>query len=307
MKVLITGASGFIGKNLLLSMPLDWKVIATYNESTNFNNFIKTYSLDHIIPFKVDLLKKDNIGKLLKMTNHFDCCVYLAANGDPAVSVREPAYDLLSNTLTLVNLLEQISFDKFIYFSSGAVYHGIKGAVTPSIPVNPSLPYGISNLASENYVNAFQKEGRIQKAIVVRFFGAYGPFEPGRKIFSKLVKSFGIDRNGIFTIRGDGCNLIDAMYVDDTIRAIHILIKNDIHNNTIDLFSGHPMTIKDLVESAAHIFNINAEILHQGESSEYIEFFSTHNFLSEKYGFYPNISLETGLLSLLSHFKSKNI
>ena len=84
---------------------------------------------------------------MARQAESFDLCVYLAANGDPAVSSREPSFDLVSNTLTLLRLLERVSIGRMIYFSSGAVYDGLSGPVTPRTPVHPSLPYSVSNLA----------------------------------------------------------------------------------------------------------------------------------------------------------------
>jgi len=304
-RILITGASGFIGKNLLLTMREnhDDDIVALYNKTTSFPDFLRDNSLNYIMPLQVDLSLKDSINKITDISKTFDSCVYLAANGDPAVSVERPAFDLISNTLTLVNLLEKVSFGKFIYFSSGAVYDGLKGPVSPGVMLSPKLPYAISNLASENYLGFFQHAGKIGDAIIVRFFGAYGPYEPSRKIYSRLVRQFGIEENPRFVIRGNGQNLIDAMYVDDTVRAIHLLLNNQKINSTLDLYSGHPLTLTQLVKYAASIFHLEAEISYEGSVPEYIEFFSTDQFMIKNYGFTPSVTLETGLLKLLSHLQ----
>ncbi len=304
MKILIAGASGFIGKNLLLSLNSDNEVLALYNRSSGFPDFLRDNSLDNVTPLQIDLSLQNDIDKITELSPAFDCCVYLAANGDPAVSVKRPAFDLISNSLTLVNLLEKMSFGKFIYFSSGAVYDGLKGAVSPETVVTPRLPYAISNLASENYVSFFHHYGCIADAVIVRFFGAYGPYEPARKIYSRLVRQFGIEKNPRFTIRGNGRNLIDAMYVGDTIRAIRLLIEGQNTNTTFDLNSGHPVTLTELVQKAARAFNLEAEISYEGIVPEYIEFYSDDQFMAEKLGFLPSINLETGLIRLCDSIKN---
>lgn len=301
MKILVTGASGFIGKNVLLAMPESWQVVATYWQATHFPDFVSRHQLKQVTPLRVDLSSAPEIDRLAEITREFDCCVYLAANGDPAVSVNKPAFDLVSNTLTLVNLLEKIRFGTFIYFSSGAVYDGLKGPVSPRIAVNPQLPYAISNLASESYLRHFHARDRIQRVFTVRFFGAYGPYEPPRKIYSKLVKRFGCERNPQFTIRGNGQNRIDAMYVDDAIRAIVLLIESQDSSATCDLYSGQALTLTQLVEQAARVFQIEAEITYEGTVPEYIEFYATDRYLLEHYGFTPSIPLREGLKRLY-HF-----
>ena len=81
--------------------------------------------------------------------------LYLAANGDPAASSERPRWDLESNTVAFVTCLEHCPADHVVYVSSGAVYDGLRGAVSPATPVSPRLPYAISKLASEQYLRFF--------------------------------------------------------------------------------------------------------------------------------------------------------
>lgn len=302
MRILVTGASGFIGKNLLLALPQDWQVVAQYCHSTTFRAFLTGAGLRNAVPVQVDLATNEGIEQVAALSSTFDCCVFLAANGDPAVSATRPAFDLTSNTLTLVKLLEQVRFGKLIYFSSGAVYDGLSGPVTPSSVPAPRLPYAISKLASESYLKHFRHQGRLQDSVAVRFFGAYGPYEPARKVYSRLVRQFGILRDSRFTIRGDGRNLIDAMHVSDAVRAILLLVERAEGEVTLDLCSGRPLSLTQLVEQAAGIFGLKAEVCYEGQVPEYIEFRSVDR-TQEAYGFAPSVDLATGLRDLLNHLK----
>jgi nucleoside-diphosphate-sugar epimerase len=293
MKVLVTGASGFIGRNLLLQIPDDWSVTALYNRSDDFPGFVECSGLQHVKAVQADLQVPDQIAHAA--TGHFDSCVFLAANGDPAVSVDRPAYDMQSNCLSVVQLLEQLEFSRFVYFSSGAVYDGIAGGVSPESPVAPDLPYAISKVAAESYLRHFEKRGRIERATAVRFFGAYGPHEPARKIYSRLVRQFAIERNPVFSIRGDGRNLIDAMYVDDAVRALMLVLESRSLPDVVDLACGQPLTLTDLVEQAAASFGLEADISYEGEVPEYIEFRSVDRSCRDALGFEPEIKLSDGL------------
>lgn len=308
MRTLIVGASGFIGKNLLLKMETHDKVIAIYHKCNDFIDFIKFNKINFVIPICVDLTKSDEIYKILEFSSFYDRCIYFAANSDPAVSVERPAYDLCSNTLALINLLENVAFEKFIYFSSGAVYDGLIGPISPSNSLNPRLPYAISKLASERYLNFYHKNNTIKQLIIVRFFGAYGPYESPRKIYTHLVKKFGIEKNSYFTIRGDGKNLINAMFIEDAIKAIFLLLsKIDKPYLLIDLHAEQSMKIIELVEKAAEIFNIKAIINYEKTVPEYIQFYSVDSFMQEHLNFIPQISLKEGLSNLYSHLKQQLI
>ena len=220
----------------------------------------------------------------------------------PAVSAAWPAFDLTSNALTLVKLLEKVRFGKFIYFSSGAVYDGLSGPVTPSSALAPRLPYAISKLASESYLKHFRHQGRLDHSVAVRFFGAYGPHEPPRKVYSRLVRQFGMLREPQFTIRGDGKNLIDAMPVSDAVRAVLLLIERAEGEVTLDLYSGQPLSLRELVERAADVFGLKADIRYEGHVPEYIQFHSVDR-TQGAYGFAPSVDLQTGLRDLLVHLK----
>ena len=81
--------------------------------------------------------------------------------------------------MALVTCLEHCPADHVVYVSSGAVYDGLLGPVSPATAVSPRLPYAISKLASEQYLRFFaEHRGSVGSYINVRFFGAYGPYEP---------------------------------------------------------------------------------------------------------------------------------
>jgi nucleoside-diphosphate-sugar epimerase len=306
MKVIVTGASGFIGRNLLLKLPKSWEVLAFYNQDQQFPAFLDDNNLTHIQEVQCDLTNLESIDQfVLNYGSQFDCCVYLAANGDPAFSVKEPITDFKQNALAILQFLSRLSFKKFIFFSSGAVYDGLKGNVSPATCVHPHLPYAISKLASEQYVQYFHKKGSLGAYVILRFFGAFGPYEPARKIYTKLVQAFAIDKKNEFTITGDGRNLIDAMFVEDTVDGILNVIRSKVVNCTVDFCHGKPLTIDALVKTAAKVFKVkDLNVIHQGKVPEYILFRASSLAMRKKFKFKPKVSLENGLLKLAQFLKA---
>ena len=304
MRLLVTGASGFIGRNLLLAVPTGWPVLATYNRSVDFVDFVARQGLRHVEPLAVDLAHEGAGARIAALSREFDGCVFLAANGDPARSVEDPKRDLAANTGTLVETLQHVRVQRFVYVSSGAVYDGLRGVVSPESAVCPSLPYAISKLASEHYVEHFVRQGRIGSGVNVRFFGAFGPYEPERKIYTRLVRRFAQERDPTFDVLGDGRNLIDAMYVDDAVRALLTILQGPEAAATtmaLDLSGGRPVTILELVRAAAGIFGLEPQITCSGSVPEYIEFRSGDRTMTDHFGFAPALSLEDGLRQLAEH------
>ena len=307
MKIAITGSGGFIGKNLLLGLSPDYQITA-FARGGGVKEFVETHLLSGVKVALCDFTDSDSIAALAaELGRELDTVIYLAGNGDPAYSVSHPAVDLTDTVLGLVNFLSNFKVRRFIYFSSGAVYNGLSGPVSPASRLDPRLPYAIGKLACEQYIKFFRKMGRIDSYVILRFFGAYGPFEPPRKIYSRLVRAFAIDKKNEYTIRGDGRNLIDAMFVDDTVRGVRSVLESTENDLVLDFCLGRPYTIKKLVEEVARIFNIKARINMEGEVSEHIDFRPSPAAMEEIFGFVPTITLSEGLPILTQHLSGETL
>ena len=301
MRLVVTGASGFIGRNLLLNAPRDWQIAALYHH-TPLEEFVARHGLAHVTPFKCDLLSADDVTGMLRAVGRVDAVMYLAANGDPAASAERPRWDLDSNTTALVNFLEHCAAEHMVYMSSGAVYDGLAGEVTPDSPVSPRLPYAISKLASEQYLRFFAERRRsIGSYINVRFFGAYGPYEAARKITTRWLRDLNAGQRE-FVVRGDGKNLIDFMYVDDAVAGLLTLLQAHGTSRTVDFASGAPLTVDEVVHAMASALGVRVSIRHEGVVPEYIEFRSADRTMRDRFGVTPAISFAEGFRRLNDFF-----
>lgn len=305
MKIIITGAGGFIGKNLLLDLSSDHRVLAL-DRAGGLEEFIRERGLGNAAAATVDLNDISALDRLVsEQGTDWDAVIYLAGNGDPAYSVSHPEVDLTDTVLGLINFCHRFRAGKFVYFSSGAVYDGISGPVSPHSFLDPRLPYAIGKLANEQYVKFFQGSGRIENYIILRFFGAYGPFEPPRKIYSRLVDNFALQQNPEFTIRGDGKNLIDAMFVADAVRGVRAVLESEVEDRVVDFCLGRPYTLEELVRETARIFDIKPRIKMEGTVPEYIDFRPSPREMEKLFNFTPRVPLEEGLPILARHLSGQ--
>ena len=304
MKVVVTGASGFIGHNVLLRAPRAWTIYAVYHSTPGLEQFVQQHGLSNVRPVRCNLLNESDVQLLARTVGATpDAMLYLAANGDPAASATRPRWDLEANTVSFVTCLEHCPADHVVYLSSGAVYDGLTGAVTPATAVSPRLPYAISKLASEQYLRFFaEHSGKVQSYVNVRFFGAYGPYEAPRKITTRWLQALA-DGQREFVIRGDGKNLIDFMYVDDAVDGFLALLNARGARLTVDFASGAPVTVNDIVQTMASTLGVEVNVRHEGEVPEYIQFRSADTTMRERFGVAPAISFADGL-KRLSRFLS---
>jgi nucleoside-diphosphate-sugar epimerase len=297
MRVLVTGASGFIGRNVLLRAPRDWQILAVCHRS-DLDAFVRQHQLANVRVVRCDLTDAAAVRDVAKGHGAFDACLYLAANGDPALSADRPAWDLRLNTLALVTCLEQIRFGHVVYVSSGAVYDGLTGAVTPAAPVAPRLPYAISKLASEQYLRAFaERKKTVGSFVNVRFFGAYGPYEAPRKITTRWIQGL-LSGQREFVVRGNGENLIDFMYVDDAADGFLALTSRAGYSGTLDFASGAPVSVNAVVQTMARVLGAAVTIRHEGHTEEYIQFRSADTTMRDRFGVVPSVTFEDGVRRL---------
>jgi UDP-glucose 4-epimerase len=304
LKVLVTGASGFIGHNVLLRAPRDWQVVAVCHQNSGLDAFVRQQQLGNVRVVRCDLTDPAAVEGVARVDGSFDACLYLAANGDPAASAERPAWDLRLNTLALVTCLEHIRFGHFVYVSSGAVYDGLTGPVTPATPVVPRLPYAISKLASEHYLRAFAERRKTVGSFVnVRFFGAYGPYEPARKITTRWMLGL-MSGQREFVVRGNGENLIDFMYVDDAVDGFLALTSAAGYSGTVDFASGTPVSVNAVVQTMAKVLGASVSLRHEGLTEEYIQFRSADTTMRDRFGVAPKVTFEDGVRRLHGFLKA---
>lgn len=306
MRLLVVGASGFIGRNLLASAkPNTNEIVATYNAKLDFPDYVKELGDARIHPEKCDLRSSKEVESLFKRYTDFDKCVYLASDTRVGFLSTNQSIDVTNNILPAANFAQRYRGGQVTFFSSGAVYMGQTGLVSHD-SVRPSIPYAISKYAAELYLRHASKRGSYG-CNIVRFFGAYGPHEPERKVTRKLLLEINSSnsREIPFTVYGDGRNLIDVMYVEDAVRAILTVVGSKKRDLTVDLCGGFAMTINDYVHAICKTFNRVASIKHEGSSAEYIDFRASGTDFRKIFGFKPEITLEVGLKKYMTFLKSE--
>jgi nucleoside-diphosphate-sugar epimerase len=306
MKILLTGVSGFIGKNFLINAPDDFKIIGVYNRSKDIKRFVVEKKLDNVELHQCDLSSKEQTSNLFKrIGNTFDYCLYLAGNVNVPLSKKDPKADIDSTVGTLINVLENCNVKKLVYMSTAGVYDGIVGKVGTKYRLNPAVPYCISKLMAEQYIKYFHSIGKVKNFIIIRFSGAFGKYSE-KKFVTKLVRDIYLDKKDSFEIYGDGKNMINVMYVKDTIHALITALKSKKTNIVCNLGLEN-MNINDSVMRVAKVFGRKVHICYIPELKEqkYITFSYMSDF-NDIFGFKPKYSFEQGILEFGKELKDGN-
>lgn len=222
MRVVVTGAAGFIGSNVvdaLLAAGHD--VSGIDNLSTGERTFLAEASTS--AKFELHILDLVNdVAAVTDVISGADVVVHLAANADVRFGWSHPGRDLEQNVLVTHNVLEAVrvgAIPRLLFSSTGSVYGETATIPTPEdcpFPSQTSL-YGASKLAAEGLVAAYA-EGTGLSATVFRFVSIMGPrYTHGHVVdFLRQLRK----DPGRLVVLGDGTQRKSYLHVDDCVRAV---------------------------------------------------------------------------------------
>jgi len=289
VKLLVVGGSGFIGRQFLQHADLKgWEVYATYHDSAGIHDIdpsIKTMHYD-LLRSRADL-------------SEFDAAVYVAGNSNHTWALDHADVDMELNAVGMARFLASFHGD-LVLLSSGAVYFGHEGLVSPQSRAAPLFPYGASKLAAELLARWAAANGRLRSVKVLRLYYAYGPGEEERRLIRQALFQFGVKRDPAFRINGDGQSLMGPMYVTDVVRALELALTGG-SPGVYDLPSDRPHTVREIVETAAALCGIKPEIELVPSTELTLTFYSDQSALAREFGFVQQLSLEQGMVRYLEH------
>jgi len=308
MKLLLVGASGFIGRNFIEYSPKDFEIIGVYNSSKDIEEFVKEKKLNNVKLYKCDLTNINDVETLFKkIGKDFEHCIYLAANMNVPLSITNPSEDIKITVLGLINFLQSCSkIKRFILMSTAGVYDGNKGPVTVDTPLNPVVPYCISKLMAEQYVKFYSSIGKIKEHVILRFGGAFGKYSKKSKFMTELVESIYIKNKKVIEIYGDGTNIINVMYAKDAVKAI-LKCLNSKKSNLVCNLGQENMTITETINRVAKVFNKKIEIKYTPKikTQKYITFKINVDY-NEIFDFKPDYSFEEGIKEFGEFLKNES-
>jgi len=227
MKILITGAAGFIGSHLAEALVKDHEVIGVDNFNDFYDIRIKRNNIKELAQFdnfriiKVDIRNMSDLEDVFSH-NKPDMVIHLAAMAGVRPSIADPVLYTEVNINGTVNLLEECKkhkIKKFIFASSSSVYgNNKKVPFAEDDPVdNPISPYASTKKAGELICHTYHHLEDISMALL-RFFTVYGPRQrPDLAIHKFTTKIINDEAIPVF---GDGTTQRDYTYIDDIIDGI---------------------------------------------------------------------------------------
>ena len=311
MKVLVTGAAGFIGSKLMYTLKERGDEVVGID---NYNDYYdirlkegrcKAFGLE---VRKMDLADKEAIDRLFA-AEKFDKVVNLAAQAGVRYSITNPYAYLQSNLVGFLNILEacrNFGVKHLVYASSSSVY-GMNAKVPYSEDDkvdNPVSLYAATKKSNELMAHVYTHQRNLPTT-GLRFFTVYGPWgRPDMAPFKFMKKILGDEPIDVYN-RGNLSR--DFSYIDDIVKGIVAVIEgpNKSRRPVYNIGNSRPVQLMDFISTIERTTGKKAKKVMKGmQRGDVYTTFASTLALEEDYAFRPDTPLEKGIAEFYNWYKA---
>jgi UDP-glucuronate 4-epimerase len=306
VKILVTGAAGFIGSSLVDKLLGDdsCEVVGVDSFNEYYDPAIKRRNLrDALSSSRFQLVEGDITRLDLKdVLQGVNVVYHLAAQ--PGVRSSWGAefatyanQNILASQLLLEACTELAHLDKFVYASSSSVYGNAERFPTheSDLPA-PMSPYGVSKLAAEHLVSLYARNFGLP-TVSLRFFTVYGPRQRPDMAFHRFIRH-ALDGDAI-TVYGDGRQEREFTHVSDIVDALRLARDKDVTGGmVINLSGGNPISVNQAIETVESLLGRTVPVHRTAPVAGDVVRTGGSTALAQQYlGWNPSVTIEEGLRS----------
>jgi len=333
MKILVTGAAGFIGYHLceqLLKLGHDvvgldnindyydvnlkyarLKELGISESEIQYNKGISSNSHGDRLQFiKINLEDQENLPTLFE-ENSFDVVCNLAAQAGVRYSIEKPMKYVESNIMGFANLLECVrntKVKKLVYASSSSVY-GLNEKTpfaTHDNVDNPISMYAATKKSNELMAHTYSHLFGIE-TIGLRFFTVYGPW--GRPDMAMFLFTDAILNDKPIKVFNEGNLSRDFTYVDDIVKGVINTIEKKNPNkslyNLYNIGNGSPVKLNDYIKEIEVATGKVAErIMMPMQPGDVEQTWADTSALFKDYNYKPTTKIDKGIEEFVSWYKN---
>ena len=265
-KILVIGASGFIGSSLvkeILKEPIKELIIYdnfTRGKIENIEESLKDPRCK-IFPYGGDIRDIDILDKAMQGVDyvfHLAAMWLLHCKDFPRT-----AFEVnITGTFNILEACVKNKVKKLIYSSSASVYgDAVQVPMTEDHPFNNKNFYGATKISGEAMCTAYNDRYGLE-IIGLRYMNVYGPGQDQHAAYSGVIPNVlnKIDKNEAPIVNGDGSQAYDFIYVEDVARSNLDALKSDIKFGFYNVGTEIQTTIKELCSIILRLKNSKLKI-----------------------------------------------
>lgn len=322
MKILVTGAAGFIGSKLMFTLSQRGdEVVGIDNLNDYYDVRLKQGRIAEFCTgerrrfIKMDIADKEALDALFAAEG-FDAVVNLAAQAGVRYSITNPYAYLQSNLVGFLNILEACRRwpVKHLVFASSSSVYGLNAKVPYSEDDkvdNPVSLYAASKKSNELMAHSYAKLYGIP-CTGLRFFTVYGPW--GRPDMAPMLFASAISKGEPIKVFNGGDMIRDFTYIDDivegTIRTLdHVPgaeCPNGVPYRIYNIGCSHPVKLMDFISEIEQAVGRPAEkIFLPMQAGDVYQTNADTTRLEQEVGYKPHVRLHEGIAAFIEWYKSE--
>jgi NAD dependent epimerase/dehydratase len=314
MKVLVTGADGFIGSHLteyLLEQGHSVKAFCYYNSFNSWGwlDSLPKDKLDQIEIFTGDIRDPNGVRTAMK---DVQMVFHLAALIAIPFSYHSPDSYVDTNikgTLNILQAAKDLQTKRILVTSTSEVYGTAQFVpITEEHPKQGQSPYSATKIGADHMAESFYRSFDLPVTIV-RPFNTYGPRQSARAVIPTIITQL---LNGKDEIKlGDITPTRDLVYVKDTAKGfVKISECEELVGHEVNIATQHEISIGDLANEMIQQINPGAKIVQDEErmrpsKSEVFRLYGSNKKLHEFTGWTPEYSLSNGIAETIEWFRDE--
>lgn len=246
---IVFGGGGFIGSHLVDALLEKGHRVRCFNRSPISSSHYSHINNSNFELFVGDICNDFDVANALKGCT---ICFHLISTTLPSTSNENPVYDIESNllpTIKLLNHASKVGIKKIIFVSSGGTIYGnpIEIPITENHPTNPICSYGIHKLAVEKYLALYKHLYGLNYAVlrVANPFGERQNIKGSQGAIAVFITK--IMKKEPIEIWGDGSTVRDYIYVADVVSALVLTMKSKNQEIIVNIGSGNGRSINEVL------------------------------------------------------------
>jgi dTDP-glucose 4,6-dehydratase len=309
MRLLVTGAAGFIGSNYVRNL-LSGAYGETDVQVTVLDKLTYAGSLESLAPVRdhpgFTFVYGDicDTGLLAELMPGHDAVVHFAAETHVDRSITNAAAFVRTNMLgasAILQAAKDARVPRVVHISTDEVYGSIEaGAWTEQSPLMPNSPYAAAKAGADLMARAFSRTYGLDVS-VTRCSNNYGPYQHPEKIIPRFVTS--LMAGGTVQLYGDGLNVRDWLHVEDHCRGIHLVLNQGRAGEVYNIGGGLEMTNRQLTSILLEICGAGPDRIRTvADRPGHDRRYALDDSKLRALGYAPQVPFEEGLASTVAWY-----